>query len=500
MAQPSGCGLVGRRPRSWRGRRAAASLALLAGGLSGGIIAPAGSQAGAAPRDVDLICTGESGDEASNFIDGDFGEGGPDSQFIVESLNDQDRTGTSPGSLVTVTLDHDLPDVMATDDAARPVNVSGTARLSDAFFDATGPFQLERSFQVESSARAHLDGPGVSESRANGPTSTLTQPIAGPGASFPVDLDLTATPTAEGGAVALQMSTTWKLHLDQQGTEPFPLRLGTVSMTCETAGPIHDLTSPYGNEEGILDDYQSSIRLPQPLADSYVARPGGVIARTDRAFDNETTVMVDVLDNDESLDAARVIDPATLKLISTGPADHWDADVSLHDGVIMVSPKPLHISDMYDDFQTQEGGWGGTPSPPPGITLVSFGPAVLSLTLVYEVCDDGDPASCAQGLAYVTAGVEQIDPCDDPTVDIDCGPSEPTKDTTCSDDMSICEVPGCTWSDADGRYVCTYPGKLHPDPNNDPPPSTDDDPPDGTGPGDGRRPPPGVPLTPAFTA
>ncbi|MCB1028559.1 MAG: hypothetical protein KDB24_12455 [Microthrixaceae bacterium] len=493
------------------GRRAVATLALLAGSLSG-VITTASVSAGAAPVDIDMICTGDSGDVAATTSGDGFGEGVFDSRFIAGFLSDP--SGASPLAMVTVSLDHDLPEVMLTDDPAAPVNVGGTARLSDAFFEALTTYQVEQPFAVDASTHARLDGLGVSTSEAGGASSRLTQPPAGPGVEFPVNLALTATPTATGGGMALHLTMDWKLHFDQAVTRPVSLDLRTVSMTCESAGAPHDLQYPYPDEEG-FPGFAPAIRLAQPVADGFVATPGGVVARTDRAFEVNTSAMVPVLDNDESLDPDRVIDPSTLTVVSTGPADHWDAEVMVHGGELMVTPKQLRFSDLYTEVESGDSYYGGFYSPPPGIVQTGFGPPMLSLSIVYEVCDDGDPASCARGLAEVTVGVDQIDPCEDPTIDLVCGPYVPPEpEPTCDDDMSLCEVPGCTWSEPDDRYVCTYPGSLQADPGdppsgNDPPSSSDDPPsgnnptaggPDGNGPGDDQQPSAGDPLTPAFTA
>jgi hypothetical protein len=491
------------------GRRAVASLALVAGALSG-VATSTAVPVGAAPADIGMICVGNSGDIAATTNDPEWEEGGFDSEFVAGYLTSSDSTGASPLAMVTVELDHDLPDVMSTADAALPVNVTGAARLSDSFFETLPRYQVQKPFKVDATTHATLDGSGVSASAADDTAATVTQPPSGPGTEFPVNLALTATPTADGGAYELNLTMDLKLRFDQAVTSPINLELGTLSMSCEAASDPHDLNYPYyyDDDDDDPEGFRPSVRLPQPVAEGFVAHPGGVVARTDRAFETDTTVMVPVLDNDGSLDPERSIDPATLKVVSTGPAGHWGAEVMVHDGALMITPEVLRFPDLYDEVETMGGGYGGVYNPPPGIIEAGFGDPMLSLSVVYEVCDDGNPASCAEGLANVTVGVDQIDPCDDPDMDVDCGPSDPPVDTTCTDDMSICEVPGCSWSDDDDRYVCTYPGKLKADPNDpkdppsgpDDPPSSNGDPPSGNGPGNGQRPPPGAPLTPAFTA
>ena len=235
---------------------------------------------------------------------------------------------------------------------------------------------------------------------------------------------------------------------------------------------------------------------PQPLADGFVARPDGVIARTDRLLTTEQMAHLDVLANDEALGAGRSIDPTSLSFSSTDDL----VVVEVDDGHLMFTAGPVSYSEY------PFGGYEGVETIDrdrfPVLAGLAFSPFVR-VEASYRICDDDNPANCADGLAEVTMPLEPGDPCDDPNLQFECGPYEPEVDTTCSDDMSICEVPGCTWSDDAGRYVCVYPGTPPHDPTDPGPghdsPSSRDEPPNGNGPGDGYPSPPGTPLTPAFT-
>lgn len=405
----------------------------------------------------------------------------------------------------SASLDHDLPSSLLTTDEPVPVDVTGSMQLTDEFLAAMGQFGVSGPIDIKATNHASLTGAGVTgDSNHDDSPVAIAQDVAGTPVAFPVDLTATATPTPGGGALQLDYSVEIEMAIDQPSTYPFPLDVRTVSMTCETAGPPQ-LVEP-SEDFYIPEDVDADFRVaaPRPLADSFVAVPDGVIARTDRVLSAEPSLDVDVLVNDEALGADRSIDPESLAVAATeGPIDVTTTDR----GLVFDSPTVPFSESPFGGF---EGPFTVDQSVFPTMTGFVFNPFARA-TVTYQVCDDDDPASCAEGLTEVIMPVEIGDPCDDPNVVIDCTPYEPPVDTTCTDDMSICEVPGCTWSDDDDRYVCTYPGKLQADPNDptdptdppsgsDDPPSSNDNPPSGNGPGDGRQPPLGTPLTPAFTA
>ncbi|MEZ5382856.1 MAG: hypothetical protein R2754_13815 [Microthrixaceae bacterium] len=468
----------------------------------------AGGPVGAAVQDVDLICTGTQGDSAGLFPDSGGGvSGGFDSRFLVSFLIGQigqpEPTPDEPqiyeprlSFAATARLDHDLPDVMLSTDAPADVTVSGEIQLTAGFLASLRRLGVTDPFGVEATTTARVGGPGVTGDSGSVAAVPVTQDPSAAPLSIPVDLLVTATPTAGGGAMRLDYSVDVAMVLDQQSSYPSPLDLGTLSMSCETSSEPQ--TAEYlGDTFGDLD---LRFAVPEPLADGYVANPQGVVARTDRHFTSAASMSVNVLANDDALGAGRSIDPDSLEVTSVdGLIDVALADNRLHftSSTIPFSESPFNSFDGPAALDTDRFP-----------TIAGFGYQLLTRARVdYRVCDDGDPASCADGLAEVIMPVEVGDPCEDPNIDIDCTPYEPPVDTTCVDDMSVCEVPGCTWSETDDRYVCVYPGRHNADPDDptdppsgdDPPPSSGDDPPDGNGPGNEPRPPEGTPLTPAFT-
>lgn len=518
MAQRRGHSNAARQLGRRRGRRAAASLALIAGGLSGGIVAPTVSPVGAAPQDVNLICAGTPDDSAGLFPD--TTTGGFDSQFLVSFLIGQiglpgpDEPQTYPGPQLgfaaTAQLDHDLPASMLTTDAPATVHVDGSVQLSSGFLTALGHLGVAAPFGLAATNHVGVGGAGVTGSQASGSPAAVTQDPGAAPVSIPVDVTVTATPTPDGGPVQLDYDVAVKLALNQQSSWPSPLDLATLSMTCETAGEPQEYSFPDGFDPD-LEGADPLVAAPQPLADGFVARPGGVIARTDRLLTTEPMAHLDVVANDEALGAGRSIDPTSIEVSSTEEL----VEVEVDGGHLMFTAEPIPFSESpYNGFE----GLGAIDQLRfPTLAGLPFSPFVRARA-TYRICDDGDPASCADGLAEVIMPLAVGDPCDDPNLQSDCGPWEPEPETTCADDMSACEVPGCTWSDDDGRYVCVYPGELHHDPpgpgsGSDDPPSSAGEPPDsgpggsipnggapnGRGPGEASPRAPGTPLTPAFT-
>jgi hypothetical protein len=498
------------------GRRAVASLALVAGALSG-VVTSAAAPVGAAPAEVNLICTGATDDVAGTQTDLPPGlpedAGGFSSSMVLSQLMsrmNQERVEPD-GPIMYVpklsfaasaTLEHDLPTSMLTGDAPAPVSISGSMRLAPDLLSAIDELGINGPVGVDATNRAELTGDGVTNDQAEdvAPTS-LTQALDAAPLEFPVDLAVTATPTADGGPAQLDYFADVALTIDQEIEEPFGIDIGTVSMTCTTAGPPQPVTVPEGYGDPGGPDVELQIAAPQPLADTYVAAPDGVIARTDRGLISEFDLAVDVLANDEALATDRSIDPSSLEILDAdGPAD-----VSLVDNRLAFESVEIPYSES--PYGQIEFGFAEDPmdfDDIPFVPVAGFSLFPMFRTKVtYRVCDDGDPETCADGFTEVIMPMQIGDICDDPNIDVDCGPFEPPVDTTCTDDKSICEVPGCSWSDEEGRYVCTYPGKLQADPNDPPsdpngPPSSTNDPPSGNGPG--RLPSPGTPLTPAFTA
>ena len=494
-------------------------MALLAGGLSGAMVVPTGSAVGAAPRDVNLICEGASNDSAELFPL--TNSGGFDSQFLVSFLigqigqpgpdEPQEYLGPQLGFAATARLDHDLPDTMLTTDVPAVVHVSGSVQLSSGFLESLRDLGFVLPFEVAASNHVGVGGPGVIGDHADQSPATITQDPADPPASIPVDLTVTATPSPNGGPVELDYNVGVAMALDQQSSVPGALEFSTLSMSCETAGEAQSVVFS-GEFELDMEGGDGRVAAPQPLADGFVARPDGVIARTDRLLSTEQMAHLDVLANDEALGAERSIDPTSLSFSSTEDL----VEVEVDDGHLMFTAGSVSYSEY------PFGGFEGIETIDrdrfPILAGLAFNPFVR-VEANYRICDDDNPANCADGLAEVIMPLAVGDPCDDPNLQFECGPYEPEVDTTCSDDMSICEVPGCTWSDDAGRYVCTYPGMMMSDPNE--PPSTGDDAPlhppvppdgkepdgkspdgkspDGRGPGETNAPPPGVPLTPAFT-
>ena len=478
-----------------------------------GIVASPGSQVGAAPRDVNLICDGAANDSAALFPL--TANGGFDSQFLVSLLigqigqpgpdEPQVYPGPQLGFAATAQLDHDLPDTMLTTDVPAVVHVSGSVQLSSGFLESLRNLGFVIPFEVAASNHVGIDGRGVIGDHADQTAATITQDPAAPPVSIPVDLTVTATPSPSGGPVELDYNVGLAMALDQQSSSPGVLDFATMSMNCETAGESQSVMFP-GDFEPDVEGGDTRVAAPQPLADGFVARPDGVIARTDRILSTEQMVHLDVLANDEALGAGRSIDPTSLSFSSSDDL----VEVEVDDGHLMFTAGPIPFSEFpYGDF---EGLETIDRDRFPVLAGLAFSP-YIRVEANYRICDDGDPANCADGLAEVTMPLDLGDPCDDPNLQIDCGPYEPEVDTTCSDDMSVCEVPGCTWSDDADRYVCTYPGTTTVDPEGPPPPppASGDGPPlgpgeppggrppDGRGPGAKRAPPPGVPLTPAFT-
>ncbi len=501
------------------GRRAVASLALVAGALSG-VVTSAAAPVGAAPAEVNLICTGVQGDSAELFPDSEEDTAGSDSGTLVRYLIGQIGQPT-PGSddgpeyytpklsfAATARLDHDLPDPMLTSDGPTDVKVSGEVQLTDGFLASLNNIGVVSPFGVTATNDALLSGVGVSGDQDSVSTPSVTQDPESAPISLPIDLTVTATPAGSGGAIQLDYTANFALALNQDIVEP-EVTFGTMSMSCETSGQPQSVKAPEWSFDPNLPEPELQMAAPEPLADGYVAEPGGVVARTDRhvsvdqperQLSPDLEVRLDVLANDGSLDSNRAIDPDSLELSSTdGPVDVTieDGQLTFRSSVIPYSESPYY---EYEGFEF-DGPIILDPDRYPAVAGFAFG-LFTRTEVTYRVCDDGDPASCADGLAEVIMPIQIGDICDDPNLDFDCGPFEPPVDTTCTDDMSICEVPGCSWSDDDDRYVCTYPGKLQADPNDPPddPPSSNDDPPSGNGPGDGRQPPLGTPLTPAFTA
>ena len=504
-------------------RRAMASLALLVGTLAG-VMTSTATPAGAVASEVNLICSGTPNDSAALFPD--TPTGGFDSQFLIRFLIGQiglpgpDEPQTYPGPQLgfaaTAQLDHNLPSSMLTSDAPVAVKVDGSVQLSDGFLTSMRNLGITIPFDLKATNHVGVSGPGVSGDSADQYVAPVTQdPNASP-TPIPVDITVTAAPSPQGGPTQLDYDVDLAMVLNQRTSNPGELDLATLSMSCETAGEPQTASFPNGPDPE-WDASDIPIAAPQPLADAFVARPGGVRARTDRLLSSTPTARLDVLNNDKALGTGRSIDATSLSVSSTDDLVDVETDgdqLTFTAGPISDSEVPLPYGSQSPSQMERERF--------PTLAGLQFGPYVRAQA-TYRVCDDGDPAACADGLAEVIMPLALGDPCDDPNLQIDCEPSLPEPADICIDDMGVCETPGCIWANETGLDACSSADHLPPQPNSaqDPPPDSNGNPaadntnspsgnppkgnppesnaPAGNAPRDPEQPSPGVPLRPTFT-
>jgi hypothetical protein len=221
---------------------------------------------------------------------------------------------------------------------------------------------------------------------------------------------------------------------------------------------------------------------------------------------------LDVLANDEALGSGRSIDPNSLSVSSTDEL----VDIETNGDQLTFTAGPIsNAGAPYPD---------GSQSPDqmererfPMLAGLQFAPFVRAQA-TYRVCDDGDPAACADGLAEVIMPLALGDPCDDPNLQIDCGPSVPEPGDTCIDDMGACGTPECDEAKELGSDACSFADRLSaqassaqdpsPDSNGEPADGNTNAPnrnapagnaPAGNAPRNAAQPSPGVPLRPTFT-
>lgn len=499
-------------------RRALASLALLVGTLSG-VITSTATPAGAVADGVNLICSGTSNDSAALFPD--TSTGGFDSQFLVGFLigqiglpgpdEPQIYPGPQLGFAATAQLDHNLPNAMLTSDAPVAVRVNGSVQLSDGFLTSMRHLGITIPFGLKASNHVGVSGPGVTGDSTEQSVGPVTQdPNASP-TPISVDITVTATPSPQGGPAQLDYDVDLEMALNQRSSNPGQLDLATLSMSCETAGEPQTTSFPSGPDPE-WDGAEVPIAAPQPLADGFVARPGGIRARTDRLLSTTPTARLDVLANDEALGSGRSIDPNSLSVSSTDEL----VDIETNGDQLTFTAGPIsNAGAPYPD---------GSQSPDqmererfPMLAGLQFEPFVRAQA-TYRVCDDGDPAACADGLAEVIMPLALGDPCDDPNLQIDCGPSVPEPGDTCIDDMGACGTPECDEAKELGSDACSFADRLSaqassaqdpsPDSNGEPADGNTNAPnrnapagnaPAGNAPRNAAQPSPGVPLRPTFT-
>ena len=499
-------------------RRAMASLALLVGTLAG-VMTSTATPAGAVAGGVNLICSGTPNDSAALFPD--TPTGGFDSQFLIGFLIGQiglpgpDEPQTYPGPQLgfaaTAQLDHNLPNSMLTSDTPVAVRVDGSVQLSDGFLTSMRHLGITIPFGLKATNHVGLSGAGVTGDSTEQSVGPVTQdPNASP-TSVPVDLTVTATPSPQGGPAQLDYDVDLAMVLNQRTSYPGELDLATLSMSCETAGEPQTTSFPNGlNPE--WDGADVRIAAPQPLADGFVAKPGGVRARTDRLLSTTPTAHLDVLYNDEALGSGRSIDPTSLTVSSTDDLVDIEVDgdhLTFTAGPISDSEVPLPYGSQSPSQMERERF--------PTLAGLQFGPYVRAHA-TYRVCDDGNPAACADGLAEVIMPLALGNPCNDPNLQIDCEPPPPELGDTCIGGKGTCAIPGCTGANGLGRDACSSADHLPPQPSSaqNPPPDSNGNsaadntnspagnapkgnPPKGNAPRDLEQPSPGVPLRPTFT-